>query len=347
MKGKIGYQIFVDRFNNFNNKNNNFLDWDTPIKAHEKQEYDFYGGNLLGITKKINYLKKLNIDFLYLTPIFKANTNHRYDTVDFEKIDEIIGSEEDLNNLFLELKINNIDLFLDIALNHTSKYSVLKNNVDFYTGKNWADVNNLPELNIDNEELKNYFFKFENSILKKFLKKGISNWRLDCAYDLGYSFLNELKSELNKTCDNKLIGEVWSYPKKWLSILDGIMNYYYFDLIKNVLSGNISGKLFTKIVIETFEECGYSLFNCWNMLSSHDTPRILTEFKNKYKLAVILQFALPGSPLIYYGEEIGLNGDNDPYCRETMKWEKVNEDNEFLNFYKVLIDEYKNSSALN
>jgi len=346
LRGKIGYQIFPDRFFNYGNTYENLLDWNEPVRSHENQEYDFYGGTLKGIEKKIDYLKKLDIDFLYLTPIFKANTNHRYDAVDFKKTDERLGSEEDLISLNNKLKNSSIELFLDIALNHTSKYSVLKENPDFYTGKNWADVENLPELNLENNTLKDYLFRNNDSVIKYYMARGINNWRLDCAYDLGYDFLKELKDELKKF-NTKIIGEIWSYPKKWTEVTDGIMNYYYYGLIKNLLSGEISGNLFSEILEDTYKDCGTDIFKCWNMLSSHDTPRIKDVFGNLWKIALTLQFTLPGSPLIYYGEELGFSGNGDPFCRETMKWEKTKEKNEISDFYKILIHEFKNSEGLN
>ncbi len=347
MKGKVGYEIFVDRFYNFNNVGYSFIPWHIPVKAHDKQEYDFYGGNLKGISKKIDYLKKLPVDFIYITPVFKANTNHRYDTIDFFCIDERAGTESDLLELKSILKENSMELYMDIALNHTSCFSGLKNNVDFYTGKNWANVENLPELNLENIKLKNYLFNDSSSVLENYLKKGLTKWRFDCAYDLGYEILKEIKYHMNSICENEIIGEIWSYPSEWCRVMDGVMNYYFQHLIKMLLYGKIDGSIFTAAVVKASMECGDSIFKSWNILSTHDTPRIKNIFGDLWKIAVILQFTVPGSPLIYYGEEIGMQGEGDPYCRQPMLWQGDLRNNDSYNFYLKLIDEYKNVKGIN
>jgi len=347
LKGKVGYEIFVDRFYNFNNKGYPFIPWNIPVKAHDKQEYDFYGGNLKGISKKIEYLKKLSVDFIYITPVFKANTNHRYDTLDFFCIDEKAGTERDLLELKSILKENSIELYMDIALNHTSRFNSMKENIDFYTGKNWANVENLPELNLESAELKNYLFREDSSVMKSYLRKGLTNWRFDCAYDLGYEILKEIKHNMDKVCENEVIGEVWSYPLEWCKVIDGVMNYYFQQLIKMLLYGKIDGTTFTAAVAKTSEECGDKIFKNWNILSTHDTPRIKNIFGDLWKIAVILQFTVPGSPLVYYGEEIGMQGEGDPYCRQPMLWQEDLQGNEAYCFYLKLIDEYKKTKGIN
>lgn len=360
MRAEIGYEIFVDRFFS-SQKKNLTIPWDSEITGHEKQEYDFYGGDLLGITEKIDYLYELGIDFIYLTPIFEAKTNHRYDCTNYFKIDPLIGNEQNLELLCKSLAQKNIKLFLDIALNHMSSDSIWfqkavtnNNEHNYFRIKggeftHWANVEKLVELNLENLELQSILWDGNNSAMKYWSKFGIAGWRLDCAYELGYDILNKIYTSLKEQFHVSLIGEIWSYPEKWIQegVLDGIMNYYYKDLIDNVIDQKIDGTLFTQIVEKLYVSCGNKLLKSWNILSSHDTSRIRTRYGKNWKIAVALQFMLPGSPLIYYGEEIGLEAEGDPYCRTPMKWNSWSEENyESYNFYKKMIKFFENSKAL-
>jgi glycosidase len=114
-----------------------------------------------------------------------------------------------------------------------------------------------------------------------------------------------------------------------------------------LLYGKIDGSIFTAAVVKASMECGDSIFKSWNILSTHDTPRIKNIFGDLWKIAVILQFTVPGSPLIYYGEEIGMQGEGDPYCRQPMLWQGDLRNNDSYNFYLKLIDEYKNVKGIN
>ncbi|KLO23555.1 hypothetical protein X275_02355 [Marinitoga sp. 1197] len=356
MEAKIGYQIFPDRFYSYYNRGN--TPWETPIINDEKAGKRLYGGDLKGIEKKIDYFKDLGIDFIYLTPIFTANSNHRYDAIDYFKIDPVLGDENDLKNLINSLHKENIELYLDIALNHMSDKSIWfkkalegKKEKDYFRKENgyytfWRDHSSLVELNLENPQLQKILWQDENSVMKKWMKLGVDHWRLDCAYDLGFNILKDIVKHIKLSGNHEIIGEVWAYPKDWIEIMDGIMNYYYTDIIINYLTGNLSGKTSSEILNKVIMDSGLKILKSWNMLSSHDSARIKNIFGTNWEMAVIMQFTLPGSPLIYYGEEIGMTGDNDPFCRGVMEWEKVDNQNEVLKFYKKLIKLFKNSDAL-
>jgi glycosidase len=361
IKAHVGYEIFPDRFYRIG-KSEDFLPWDKPIVQHQGQEYDFYGGNLKGIISKISYLRDLGVEFIYITPIFKATTNHRYDCIDFFNIDPILGDEMDLKELCEIAHKNEIQIFVDVAFNHVgSKHpwfqSAAKNGKEkeFFKRKAngfmyWANVKNMPELNLENGKLKEILWGLKNSVIEKWIKVGVDGWRLDCAYDLGYDYCHEITTNVKKIGGKTVIGEIWSYPQKWLSngVLDGVMNYYFTEIIKRYVLREINGDFAAKILSDTIKDCGSDvLLSSWNMLSSHDTPRIKNIFGKFWKLAVILQFTLPGSPIVYYGEEIGLNNKGDPFCRGPMKWELTNKTNKTLKFYRTLISLFKNSKALN
>ena len=357
-RARIGYEIFPDRFFSSSQKTNT-LDWNTPVKRKEKgaHQFEFYGGDLKGISQKLGYLDNLGIDFIYLTPVFEAVTNHRYDSTDFFKIDPLLGDEKDLKELIKRMHERNMRLCFDGVFNHISlKHDWYKNRKknDFILHKNgkptmWSGAPGLPELNLDNKEVRDILWNDNNSVVKKWTSLGVDDWRLDCAYDIGYDYLTELTAALKDMGDHETIGEIWSYPGKWISdgVLDGVMNYYFRELIKAFVEGNIDGRLFNKMVDETVRECGaQNLLRSWNMLSSHDTPRLKRDFGKLWKPALVLQFTLPGSPLIYYGEELGLESDTDPYCRQPMPWDVAEKGNADLDFYKTLIKAFKSSKAL-
>jgi glycosidase len=125
------------------------------------------------------------------------------------------------------------------------------------------------------------------------------------------------------------------------------MNYYFTELVGAYIKGEVDSRSFSKAVENTQKDCGIDgLLKSWNILSTHDTPRLRRIYRDKWKLAVALQFTLPGSPLIYYGEELGITSDGDPYCRQPMPWELANSENESLNFYKSMIALFRRSAAL-
>lgn len=360
-EAKIGYEIFPDRFKKTGNTDKTLRSWNTKVKAHNDQEYDFYGGNLKGIASKVDYIEKLGIDFVYLTPILKATTNHRYDTTDYLSLDPLIGDEKDLAKLSEKLHKKNIRLILDIVLNHvgkthhwfqgalnnekSSKYFCKKEH-DFLR---WWDVDNLPELNLENKELREFLWEGKNSVIEKWTNLGVNDWRIDCAYDIGYKYCKSITAKMKSLGDHNTYGEIWSYPKKWISndVMTGVMNYFYRDLITSFLLGNAKGSHIAEILNDTVADCGSeNLLKSWNVLSSHDTARIKNTFGDLWKPAVALQFTLPGSPLIYYGEELGMEGETDPYCRQPMIWPLAHSENETLNFYKNIIGLFKSSPAL-
>ncbi len=357
-EAKIGYEIFPDRFYSSKGKKGT-VNWQTPIEKTNlgKHQYKFYGGDLRGIIEKIGYLEDLGIDFVYSTPIFKAKTNHRYDAVDYYKIDEMLGTVDDLKELLKQLHKRNIRFVLDGVFNHVSLDHEWHNNPEYdsYILKNnkgnsyWFNVHFLPELNLENHELREILWNGEDSVIKKWTNIGVDDWRIDCAYDIGFKYCKEITDRLKEMGDHNSIGEVWAYPKEWVNygVLDGVMNYYFTELVGAYIKGEVDSRSFSKAVENTQKDCGIDgLLKSWNILSTHDTPRLRRIYRDKWKLAVALQFTLPGSPLIYYGEELGITSDGDPYCRQPMPWELANSENESLNFYKSMIALFRRSEAL-
>ncbi len=330
-KESIIYQIFPDRFFNGNpyqtlsaHKKNTFIygNWnDIPIYIKGENgdilRWDFFGGNLKGIDKKINYFKELGINLIYLNPIFKAASNHRYDTGDYKKIDPMLGTEEDFSHLVKHLKENNINLILDGVFNHTgrdSKYfnrfgnydsigaynSVGSPYYDWYTFKNypneytgWWGNADLPCVNELTPSFLDYIIRDEDSVVAKWLKAGIKGWRLDVADELPGEFLKLLRKKCHEIDDESiLLGEVWEDATNKISYnqrreymcgeeLDTVTNYPFKKILLDFFYKNIDAhrvcKLFMNLRENYPKENFYSLTN---MIGSHDVERILTICEN-------------------------------------------------------------------
>ncbi len=372
-KSQIVYQIFIDRFNKgpkFNEKLDSGLylrdggkirNWEeTP--SRESHGMEFFGGDIDGITDKLDYIKELGANVLYLTPIFLASTNHKYDTHAF-KIDPQFGDEKSLKRLFDESHARGMKIVLDGVFNHVGADGIWFNRsrrygkggafndpkspfVEFFDFKKWPnqyrswyDVKLLPELNLKNEKLRKILFEDENSVVKRYIKMGADGWRLDCAHDLGKEINSLIANSVHSVnLDSYVVGEVGSYPLEWLKAtkLDGVMNYYFANLVLNGLMGKFKPYIVKRELDRMVEEIGVdALSKSWNMLSSHDSPRLnwtLNGNDQLKRMALTFQIAYPGNPLIYYGEENGMNGGPDPDNRRAMIWDGHQWDWKFREF---------------
>lgn len=386
---KVVYQIFPDRFNigdgkTAKQKENEGLyplpgqrtvDWkEKPKRTGDRtKQLLFWGGDLKGITEKIDYIKSLGAEIIYLTPIFYAHTNHKYDTIDFFRIDPAFGTLQDFKELCETAHQNDLKIILDGVFNHVGFASKWFNGLNLFPEKgayqspdspyrdyfyfsgdkyrSWVNSGSLPELNLENPELQEILFTGENSVVKYWLKQGADGWRIDCAHDIGN--LNHIIVEAAKSVkpDALIIGEVWNYPKGWNEFagLDGIMNYHFRSLVIDLLKAAIPVEIAARIMKGTVEDCGVDyLSKCWNILSSHDVPRLSNTFDSErdIQLAIALQFSFPGVPMIYYGEELEMTGGEDPENRDAMRWENLNSSPERFNFYKKMTEIRKKKTAL-
>lgn len=393
MKNAVMYQIFPDRF--FRGKDTPFHGikraWgEEPYYKKEQfgEEYlsnDFFGGNFDGIEKKLPYLKSLGITAVYLNPISKAFSNHRYDTGDYEIPDETLGSCEDFEKLCLEAQKHGIKIILDGVYSHTgadSKYFNKYGNYDhigayqsqsspyysWYSFKDfpdkydsWWGFETLPNVNELDTTYTDYILENDDSIINKWIKRGASGFRLDVADELPDEFIQKFRKALKKASpDALLIGEVWEDASNKISYgerrkfllgneLDSVMNYVFRNAVLSYLTGCDSSLFAMRInsLLENYPK--EALYSAMNLISSHDVPRAMTvlsdapDFRTMSReqqhdyvispdklhiaerrmvLAICLQMTLPGTPTVYYGDEIGLTGYADPFNRQCMNWEK-------------------------
>ncbi|MDF2945240.1 MAG: alpha-glycosidase [Herbinix sp.] len=358
--GQVYYQIFPERFQNGDSSNDpsNCDAWGTkPTREN------FMGGDLRGIIQELDYIKNLGVDCIYLNPIFKGDFNHKYATTDYFCVDENFGTNEELKELVERCHNLGIKIILDGVFNHSgTSFGPFRDVMEHQEAsqyKNWFHITSfpvetshrnyecvgaykwMPKLYSSNIEVCNYIL----SVMEYWIEyAGIDGWRLDVADEVDAHVWRMAKVNLKrKYPDILLLGETWGFGRRMMlgDQMDSVMNYVFRDAMLDFVA-------YEKINPEQFDDrlnhmlAGYyedSNHAMYNLLDSHDTPRFLylcRDNKNKLKLAVALQFLLPGAPAIYYGDEVGITGDNDPDCRKTMIWNEEAQDKELLTWYQTL-----------
>lgn len=403
-KGNIIYHVFVDRFNRADGVktkrkyrlHESFSESPEVVSADGKYYADdFFGGNFNGIREKLDYLEELGVGIIYLSPIFKAYSNHRYDTGDYLKVDELLGTEDDLKRLLDAAHEKGMKIILDGVFNHSGADSLYFNKFgtydslgayqsksspyyDWYYFKKfpdeyacWWGCDNVPDLNKSNKDYRALVFG-KNGVVEKWQKLGADGWRLDVVDELPIDFVNLLIKKIKSVNKDALvIGEVWEDASTKVSYgelrpyllgdqLDGTMNYPFMNaIIAYVRDGD--EKFFKDTVQSILENYPKETVYClMNSLGTHDTVRIINALsdvrahgwskthklgyklpdseyekaKKKLYLASVLQFTLPGIPSIFYGDEAGLQGFDDPINRRPYPW--GSEDKEILAHYKKL-----------
>jgi len=382
--GAIVYQVFVDRFapsahldqkRDLYKSPRSLHPWsEVPKSGHEDRsvglwshELAFWGGDLPSLTSKLDYIQGLGADVLYLNPIHSALTNHKYDSNDWKQVSPEYGTRQDVKNLAHDLHSRGMKLMLDGVFNHLGRSSpflqaALKDPASpyrkwFFFGSQypsgyraWANVRNLAEVKLETPEVQKYIWASPDSVVQGYLHDGVDGWRLDTAYELGPNFLQQLtESAHHAKSGSAVVGEVWNYPSGWAPPMDGVMNYFARQVVLDLLSGKMTPQIAAKSLERMVQDCDYGgLLKSWLLLDSHDTDRLkssLPEVKER-RLAQTLQFTLPGSPVLYYGVELGMEGAGDPGSRGPMRWDLVSSKNLELTWTKRLVQIRKTHRAL-
>lgn len=407
--GGVMYHIFLDRFCKGRGKTalreDAILDpdWQNGIPQYAKKNGDalrnnvFFGGNLWGVCEKLDALQKMGVTVLYLSPIFEAASNHRYDTADYERVDDFLGGDEAFAALTKMAHEKGMRVILDGVFNHTGDNSRYFDRYGVYgTGayasadspyrdwyrfgaypcgyESWWGIEILPRLNHENETCRAYFTG-KDGIAAKWLRAGADGWRLDVADELSDDFLDEFRATVKQETNGQglIIGEVWenaadkvAYGKRRRYFgghqLDSVMNYPFRNAVLSFLQRG-DAEEFYHTVTELY--ASYPPFVCnalMNLLGTHDTERILTllgvgerggfgksndelarlrlnqnqrvKATRLLKIGALLQYTVFGVPSVYYGDEVGLEGYHDPFCRMPYPWGR--EDHELLEYYRFL-----------
>lgn len=339
------YQIFVDRFAGDGGR---ALD-DPPAGVDPWRHHA--GGTLDGIAARLDHLVALGADALYLTPIFTADSNHKYDTRSFDQVDPRFGGDAAFDRLAEACRARGLGLILDAVFNHTGEHHpwfVEKRPGFFKDGAFWRGYGHLPELDLSDRSVRASLL----AVLDQWRKRGATGWRFDCANDLGFEFCSEAARVLRENnAPDGAIGEVMTYAEAWVreGRLDGVMNYYFRETALGLASGEVRAvQAHENLSLLASRYRFEALLRSWNVLSTHDTPRLrpMLSSRAQRELALALAFTAPGTPLIYYGEEVGMEGAGDPDNRRPMIWDEARWDREALAFIQHLAGLRKKHRAL-
>jgi glycosidase len=361
--GAISYQVLVDRFAPAANLEikralypapKHLRNWnELPVAGTYLEgakvwshEIDFWGGDLQSLAGKLDYIQKLGVDVLYLNPIHLAYTNHKYDALDYQRVSPEFGSRDDARRLFTQAHQRGLKVVLDGVFNHMGRNSAAFRAAEadaksplrdwFVFGpqfaggaRAWALAENLPELNLENQAVRDYIYAQPDSVVRSWLRDGVDGWRLDVAFDIGFKFLEELTLAAHAEKPGSLvIGEIANYPQEWFPSVDAVLHFTLRQIIGGTARGSIpaltAGRMVSRMVADAGIE---NMLKSWVYLDNHDTERLATWLpdQRQRRIAQVLQFTLPGAPNLYYGSELGMTGGGDPAMRAPMRWDLVSE----------------------
>ncbi len=387
----VYYYIFPDRFRNGNPRNDpqpgitryhdnsvefhqNWLDrpWKPGTGDGSDNIYnnDFFGGDLAGIIEKLDYIKDLGANTIYLTPVFKAASNHKYDTADYKNIDPAFGTNDDFVQLAKAATQRGIRIITDTSLNHTGSDSIYfdrfgnhKSHGAFEGGRiqsgspylswytfdsqqslperqyrGWVGVTDLPELNKASPAFRKYAYGDPDSVMKLWLDRGAAGWRMDVAPWVPDDFWREWRSAIKQHQPDALtVCETWFDASKYFlgDMFDSTMNYIFRNTVLEYAAGGVASDLYSNMELMREAYPPQAFYALMNLLSTHDQARSLHYLgwrtdsgdgtaralaRERLKLAVFFQMIFPGAPTVYYGDEVGVTGADDPYNRASYPW---------------------------
>mgnify|MGYP001809744064 CR=1 FL=1 len=373
--GAVVYQIIVDRFvpsatleakRALYPAPKRLRDWSEvptagPYLEAEKlaaHELDFWGGDLASATTRLDHIRRLGADVLYLNPIHLAYTNHKYDAFDFQAISPEYGTRADFKALAARAHALGMKVVLDGVFNHMGRNAPIFKDAlanpaspwrnwfaigPQYAGgaRAWTGFQNLPELNLENPAVRRHLWLDRDSVVRSYLRDGADGWRLDTAYELGHAYLRELTDAAHREKPGSLVvGEVVNYPAGWLQSMDSVMNFTLRNLMLGLVQGDIESAVAARMMARLVQDTGIEpLLKSWVVIDNHDIPRIATQLPDtaQRRLAQTLQFTLPGAPNLYYGVEVGMTGGADPANRGPMRWDLVRDDHPEMQWIQRLI----------
>lgn len=369
-KGAVYYQIFPERFYRSGTiANDHTLSaWDETPTADS-----FFGGDLPGILAKLDHLTTLGVDVLYMTPVFQAPSNHKYDTVDYFQVDPNFGSNQDLKRLVDACHKRGIRVVLDAVFNHMgANHPVFKDLLEKGADSLYASqiiardwplspetlnyetfgyVANMPKWRTAHPAVEQMLCNVGTHWMKE---TGVDGFRLDVSDEVEHAFWKTFRKAIKAENSDALIcGEIWQVATPWLrgDEFDAVMNY---PLGRAILDYAAAATLRAEEFLYRVEKIRslypeHVLASLWCLLDSHDTARLLTlcdENTARAKLASFIQFTMIGAPLLYYGDEVGMTGGNDPLCRGGMIWNHAQQNHSLFLHYQELIALRKQYAAL-
>jgi len=387
----VYYYVFPERFRNGNPANDpvpgrdryhhssvekhaNWLDKPFLPKSGDGSDdhynNDFYGGDLQGIIDKLDYIRELGANTIYMTPIFRAASNHKYDHADYGNVDPAFGSNADFTRLTQEARRRGLRVMLDASLNHTGSDSIYFDRyANFQQGgafegarlrpespyaswyrldpsqpdpdkqyRGWVGISDLPELDKMSPAWRDHAYRKPDSVTRLWLDRGAAGWRMDVAPWVPDSFWREWRAAVKQQQPEALtVAETWFDASKYFlgDMFDSTMNYIFRNTVLEYAAGGNAAALYRNIELMREAYPPQAFYALMNLLSSHDQARSLHVLgwrddirdpatielaKQRFKLAVFFQMVFPGSPSVYYGDEVGVTGGDDPQNRRTYPW---------------------------
>jgi glycosidase len=382
--GAVVYQIIVDRFAPSQDLNAKRALYPAPKRLREwselptpgpyleaerlsAHELDFWGGDLASAAARLDHVKQLGADVLYLNPIHRAYTNHKYDALDYQAISPEYGTREDFKRLAAQAHRLGLKVVLDGVFNHMGRNAPAFQAAmadpkspwrewfaigPQYAGgaRVWTGFQNLPELNLESPAVRRYLYEAPDSVVRSYLRDGADGWRLDTAFELGPDWLSALTRSAHAQKPGSLVvGEIANYPSRWLQSMDAVMNFTLRHIINGAAGGELSGPTAAHMIDRMVRDGGIEpLLKSWIVIDNHDIPRIASQWPDtaQRRFVQALQFTLPGSPNLYYGVEVGMQGGEDPANRGPMRWDLVKDDNPETVWVRKLVDMHKAHRAL-
>ncbi len=387
----VYYYIFPERFRNGNAANDpkpgvdkyqnkgvefhrNWLEKpfrpNTGDGSDDVYNNDFFGGDLAGIIEKLGYIAELGANTIYMTPIFTAASNHKYDTADYKNIDPHFGTNADFTKLTEMAAQRGLRVIVDASLNHVGSDSIYFDRYNNFGGKGafagskvrrdspyaswftfdesqpdpnkqytgWVGVTDLPELNKASVDYRKFAIGDADSVTRLWLDRGAAGWRMDVAPFVPDDFWREWRKAVKQQRPDTLtVAETWWDSSKFFlgDTFDSTMNYIFRDVALEYAKGGDAAKLYRSIEFTREAYPPQAFFALMNLVGSHDRgrplfylgyvdettpPEKIADAKQRFRLTAFLQMILPGSPTIYYGDEVGVTGGEDPYNRATYPW---------------------------
>ena len=386
----IYYYIFPDRFRNGDTSNDQrpgvdrYQDKDVEFHSNWTDlpwrpgtgdgsdaihNNDFFGGDIAGIIEKLDYIASIGANTLYMTPLFTASSNHKYDTADYRNIDPHFGSNDDFSRLTAAAAKHGIRVIPDVSLNHTGSDSIYFDRYGKYGGKGafvggrinagspyadwysfdtaqtdpekmykgWVGVRDLPELNKFSPGFRRFAYGDDDSVMKLWLDRGAAGWRMDVAPWVPDDFWHGWRKAIKQHKPDAItIAEAWFDASKFFlgDSFDSTMNYIFRNAVLDYANGVSATQAYESLEYIREAYPPQSLHALMNLLSGHDVARSLHVFgyeadsdartvalaKQRLRLAWFFQMTYPGAPALYYGDEVGVTGGNDPFNRATYPW---------------------------
>ena len=343
-RGEIIYQVWIDRF----------FDGDPRNNPPEVKPFDalpdrntYYGGDFAGIIKKLDYLAEMGVRILYLSPLFLSGSYHKYDVIDYTKVESIYGGEEGLVALVQAAHAKGMRIVLDAVFNHCSDQhvffqDVLRNQSQSQYAE-WFTIHrfpiedrtrdydsfgglipSMPRFNTDHPDVIDYLVGIAEDWTKRL---GIDGWRLDVADEVSHALWKAFRRRLRRVKNDLLIiGEIWNQAGRWLlgDEMDTVTNYPFMKWLRNFARGEIDANRFWQRMSANAMLYKTPIHDYLvNLVGSHDTVRNRRFVGDEtiHELMLMTMLCFSGMPLIYYGDERAMDGGEDPDNRRAMQWD--------------------------